>query len=349
MNLRSLIDDNGFFLATEDEKLRNALWRFVGEYAVSAAYELAADFRADFPFGPGADIRVKIFPTHIVCSFAFAPYGQMPFVGTFTDDEIERLGLANPQITHDLLTGSNANSRDLVNEYTVTVSSAKLNGRYSVHGPIVQIRRWVQGVLLPILQERNRKRVAAVIPPPPTYSINAIVSALWVLECDTDVRQGSAFALEGFGLVTCDHVLGSYTHAFQSNDPSKRYPVRVTRLHQVIDLAVLEIDAPPLSVLSAAPEREVLLHEHVLIAGHPNFRLGDSPQLSPGLIVGFRTVSSIRRMITNAAIVAGTSGGPVLDAGGKVIGVAVTGARSLSSSRETEDHAIIPIWSLALM
>jgi V8-like Glu-specific endopeptidase len=60
-------------------------------------------------------------------------------------------------------------------------------------------------------------------------------------------------------------------------------------------------------------------------------------------------VSGIRRILTNAPIVAGTSGGPVLDKDNRVIGVAVTGAEIMEKAQETEDHGIIPIDALKFL
>ncbi|MBC7953116.1 MAG: hypothetical protein H7Z12_15020 [Rhodospirillaceae bacterium] len=70
---------------------------------------------------------------------------------------------------------------------------------------------------------------------------------------------------------------------------------------------------------------------------------------TPGIVVGFRPVSEIRRILTNAPIVTGGSGGPVLDRDVKAIGVAVTGAESLGEVGDTEDLGIIPIDALDIL
>ncbi|WP_419866558.1 hypothetical protein [Methylomonas koyamae] len=69
----------------------------------------------------------------------------------------------------------------------------------------------------------------------------------------------------------------------------------------------------------------------------------------PGLVVGFRPVTGIQRILTNAPIVAGASGAPVLDATGCVIGVAATGKDRMEDVQDTEHHSIIPIDALKFL
>jgi S1-C subfamily serine protease len=83
--------------------------------------------------------------------------------------------------------------------------------------------------------------------------------------------------------------------------------------------------------------------DHVVVTGFPNFKIGDSGVIMPGLVVGFRPVSGVRRILTNALIIAGNSGGPVFDTGHRVIGIAVTGADRMEEAIETENYGIIPV------
>jgi hypothetical protein len=77
---------------------------------------------------------------------------------------------------------------------------------------------------------------------PPELDYNAISATLWVLECESSCKQGTAFALEDVGLVTCEHVLGLDTRAFKSTAPSKKFAVTVVGRHPTIDLAIIRID-----------------------------------------------------------------------------------------------------------
>jgi S1-C subfamily serine protease len=105
----------------------------------------------------------------------------------------------------------------------------------------------------------------------------------------------------------------------------------------------------PVCHLQTGNAEKLVPLDHLLVVGHPNYRVGDSPIVTPGLVAGFRVKSGIRRIITDAPIVAGCSGGPVLDRSGAAVGIAVTGADSFSKARDTEDHGIIPISAIKLL
>jgi hypothetical protein len=106
---------------------------------------------------------------------------------------------------------------------------------------------WLNAFVVPDVLARNRQRVLRAVPQPPEYDIGTVMDSLWVLECDEEYIQGTAFSLENVGLLTCEHVLGKATVAFRHDRPEKRFPVRVKARHAVLDLAVLEVDgtSPP--------------------------------------------------------------------------------------------------------
>jgi hypothetical protein len=207
----------------------------------------------------------------------------------------------------------------------------------------------MNGVLLLRVLELNAMRVQRAIKPAPSYDIANLFESVWVLECPETCRQGTAFSLANIGLVTCAHSLGPKTHAFRYDRFDEKFPVTVLKRHDVIDLAILSIDAPIADSLEAGDPSAAAQMDNLLVVGHPNYRTGDTPITAPGLVVGFRMRSAIRRLLTNAAIVAGCSGGPVLDRDSRVLGVAVTGADTFAELSNTEDIGIIPIDALSLI
>ena len=58
---------------------------------------------------------------------------------------------------------------------------------------------------------------------------------------------------------------------------------------------------------------------------------------------------AVRRLLTNAGIVAGMSGGPAVSSGREVIGVCANGAPYMQETRDTEDQAIIPIAAVEML
>ncbi len=118
---------------------------------------------------------------------------------------------------------------------------------------------------------------------------------------------------------------------------------------ETIDIALIE--APGLRLGKGLPRGSadgLKQLDHVAIAGFPNHNFGDTGILSPGIIVG-RQISSIRRLLVNAPIVAGNSGGPAINARAEVVGVAVSGSDTIEGARETEKHGIVPIDALDLL
>jgi hypothetical protein len=205
---------------------------------------------------------------------------------------------------------------------------------------------WLNHIVLKEVLRRNETRILRAIPKPPQFNLEIIRSACWILECEKSFKQGTAFNLIGAGLISCQHVLGPKTVAFRSDNISKKYPVKVISQNETIDVAILSIEQKLSYGLSAGSSDNLKIMDHLAVAGFPNYRHGDTGVIIPGLVVGFRMVSGIRRILTNAQIVAGNSGGPVVGGDNHVVGIAVTGAETMDTARHTENHGIIPIDAL---
>lgn len=169
--------------------------------------------------------------------------------------------------------------------------------------------------------------------------------ALWVLESYEPALIGTAFAVEGVGLVTCAHVLSSRTEAFQAHDVSRRYEIEVLERDDRLDLAIIALPTlPNAAETSLTPAKEPGQQmAPVIAAGFPNYHLGDTIQVTHGHIAGFRTRSMVRLILLDAPVIQGMSGGPILDVAGEVIGVAKTGADSIDEAHDTEKHGAIPL------
>ncbi len=88
---------------------------------------------------------------------------------------------------------------------------------------------YVQDILIPKILDLEREKIIKLIPPPRNYDLKSLTPALWILECEESHKQGTAFALQGYGFVTCEHVIGPKTRAFRPDNYSKKYPVNVLK------------------------------------------------------------------------------------------------------------------------
>lgn len=232
----------------------------------------------------------------------------------------------------------------------------------SMHGTSVeleglrqQLLDWLNDEPLAIAERLNAQRVRRALPEPPQYALEAIAKACWVLESPNACAQGTAFRLDGYGFVTCEHVLhddaGVFLQdvaLFHSTKPSAKFAVRDVIANRALDPAIFQADAPATYALRSSPA-DMPLQAHVAVCGFPNYRLGDTCTLSPGVVVAHRMAKGgVRRLLTNAGIVGGMSGGPALGKADEVIGVCATGAPWMQATRETEDQSIIPISALDL-
>lgn len=178
------------------------------------------------------------------------------------------------------------------------------------------------------------------------FTFKDIATGLILLECDEEMKQGTGFIIEDIGIITCAHVIGKETQATNTRN-QKKYNLELISQEPALDLALLQFtDSNANSEFKPylkASADDMDVGAPVILSGFPNYRQGDSGVFKEGKVVGFRTVSSIRRLLVDTSIVAGNSGGPVFNHKGEVIGVAVTGADRTENVDETENHAVIPI------
>jgi hypothetical protein len=83
--------------------------------------------------------------------------------------------------------------------------------------------------------------------------------------------------------------------------------------------------------------------DKVFVLGFPRYEDGATFAVRPGVVSGFKDYHKDRRILVNAEIEAGMSGGPVLDSSLKVIGIAKTGADTAGGLGDGYEHGAIPI------
>jgi serine protease Do len=139
---------------------------------------------------------------------------------------------------------------------------------------------------------------------------------------------GTAFALSPTRFVTAAHVMplvGSYSDRYYLRDSSgATYEVgRITKYSQTRDLAELELLTPAASVVPLEPRTDVAIGETVFTVGNA---IGEGIVARGGTITS-RTPEPVEGKWSFLRFTApaspGNSGGPLVDAAGRVLGVVV--------------------------
>lgn len=170
-------------------------------------------------------------------------------------------------------------------------------------------------------------------------SVVDLKEAVWVVEIGYDDpdwgncnSQGTAFLLDGVGLVTCAHVVVND----KSNRPFReievfrvgsmlRYRAYVASYDPKFDLAVLYVDGinyvKDCDVRLKLSSIDHLIGQQVQMVGFPSYREGQS------LFVSRTEVAAVhgQHMEVGGQVIAGISGGPLLDENYMVVGVLVRG------------------------
>jgi serine protease Do len=139
-------------------------------------------------------------------------------------------------------------------------------------------------------------------------------------------RVGSGVIVESGHAVTCNHVVAGATNIAVSrfHQPHRQFPARVVAVEE--DLALLKIQADaPFPAATLADSDQVQVGDWVLAVGHP-FGLGLT--VTSGIVGRRHGVLSIpggpqytELLQTDAPINEGSSGGPLVNLSGEVIGL----------------------------
>ncbi len=132
---------------------------------------------------------------------------------------------------------------------------------------------------------------------------------------------GSGFVVRSDGrIVTNLHVVaGAREATVVFSDGRKLGGVEILDVSDAFDLALLKVPADKLPALPLGDSSRVQVGQHVVAIGNP---LGLSNTVSDGLVSALRQISAQASLLQlSAPISPGSSGGPIIDERGQVIGV----------------------------
>jgi RNA-directed DNA polymerase len=152
------------------------------------------------------------------------------------------------------------------------------------------------------------------------------------------LKTGTAFSLEGIGLVSCGHLFKNHNgddlkvhkwEVIRASEPGKTFQISEIRHHSHIDLSILYGNQSQMASLKRA-ECKVKTGDPLTVIGFPEWHtIADKIFRDPGLASQIKIISGLEYIITNRNIRDGNSGGPILDKNGLVIGVVVYGSMGL--------------------
>jgi S1-C subfamily serine protease len=182
-----------------------------------------------------------------------------------------------------------------------------------------------------------RAQAPTATPTPREIAASAHASLLIVraLAADGDtVGLGTGFVISPDGLfLTNYHVIEEAAQLRVSLlDGGNWSQVSLVSADPVHDLALLRLPAQGLHALKLGSDMQMEVGDKVYVMGNP---LGMSGTFSDGMVSGKRPVEGVSMLQITAPISAGSSGGPVMNERGEVIGVAtfmVMGGQNLNMS-----------------
>lgn len=343
-------DIRPLFNISEDSnsQMFNILLR-IKDIAINIVKEQIGDMYVYFPFERQPLGEIYIDERHIVARINWEVPGRILSASRFYDADIRYIKeIKDIFYNSEYLSLKENFGTGWFDREKYTYIATHHNGEISSLRFYQLITDWLNDILIDISKE-NRTRILRAIPEQPMYDIEPFFKMLWVLESDANISQGTGFSISENRIVTCSHCVFEDTVLFRYDNYNTKYGIKNIKKNDALDLAIIDIDIPLDNFVEIGQPDQANHMDHVLILGHPNYRIGDTVNIQPGLISGFRMPHGVRRLLTNAHIVAGCSGGPALDAHGKVLGVAVTGADWEGNADRTEDHGIIPINAIELL
>ena len=150
---------------------------------------------------------------------------------------------------------------------------------------------------------------------------DAVVTITTYSAAEDAVGLGSGFIVDPSGvIVTCYHVInGAYPAVIKLLNGASFQEIGVLGCDSARDVAVIKVKGRNLPSVKLASSDDIEVGERVVSIGNPR---GLENTVSDGLLSGVRELDSFNLLQISAPISPGSSGGPVFNSSGLVIGIA---------------------------
>lgn len=147
-----------------------------------------------------------------------------------------------------------------------------------------------------------------------------------VVKIETNCGVGSGFIADTSGIIITNyHVIEGASEIFVKFAEDVRTRIKnILRIDAIHDFAIIEVDPPPSYPLKTSPMGDsdsLRIGEEVIVIGNPLGKFEKT--VSKGIISAFRREENLIQM--TAPISPGSSGGPVFNIKGEIIGISVLG------------------------
>jgi len=149
-------------------------------------------------------------------------------------------------------------------------------------------------------------------------------AVVWIeVEYGTFSSSGTGMIITPDGYVlTNEHVVSEGYYATINLPDKGSVEAEILYRDPKLDIAILKCTGGNYPVVTLGSETESMLGEDVVALGYPSAaELGDSVSLSKGIVSAFRTIEGISYIQTDASLNPGSSGGPLVNLRGEVIGM----------------------------
>jgi len=171
---------------------------------------------------------------------------------------------------------------------------------------------------------------AATATPTPVVPLVPGVAERAIVHVQTSDSAGSGFVVAEDRVVTNAHVVGTSSTATVWFSNGARRDGLVIARDELLDIVVLEVQRVPVSVVPLQLAEDPILSgsgSPVWAWGYPfeadvvAAGFSRAPSVSAGIVSAHRLRDNVAYIQTDAAVNPGSSGGPLLDTAGRVIGV----------------------------